>query len=85
MAIQAPIHAHILAYHSQNIGFPRPDSNDHAAFASDLEALHAAGFALVSLDRLVDALEGHGTLPQRAICLTFDDGCDADFRDIDHP
>lgn len=77
--------AHILAYHSQNIGYPRPDSNDHDALADDLEALHAAGHTIVALDQVLDALEGRGTLPEKSVCLTFDDGCDADYRDIDHP
>lgn len=77
--------AHILAYHSQNIAYPEPDSNDHEALRADLDALHAAGFRVVALDQLMDALDGRAELPPKAVCLTFDDGCDMDWRDIDYP
>ena len=48
----------ILTYHSQNIRGDRPADNDHAALASDLDALISAGKHIIPLDRLMDWLEG---------------------------
>ena len=82
-----PAFASVLTYHSQNINFPRPGHNDHLALAADLEALHEAGFRLLPLARLADVLDGNAAPEdlQRAVFLTFDDGCDMDFRDVDYP
>jgi hypothetical protein len=77
----------ILTYHSQNIAGHEPATNDHAAFAQDLETLTAAGLRIVPLGHLLDWLEGlrpeeelHGT-----VCITLDDGCDFDVRDLEWP
>jgi peptidoglycan/xylan/chitin deacetylase (PgdA/CDA1 family) len=77
----------ILTYHSQNIRGDRPADNDHAALASDLDALISAGKHIIPLDRLMDWLEGdsHPEDVADAVVLTFDDGCDFDVRDIDYP
>lgn len=77
----------ILTYHSQNIEGNSTADNDHAALAADLRALHNAGRQIISLDRLMDWLDGEtgdGTVHNAAV-LTFDDGCDFDVRDIDYP
>ncbi|MEJ8568793.1 polysaccharide deacetylase family protein [Elongatibacter sediminis] len=77
----------ILTYHSQNVQGESTADNDHAALATDLPAIYAAGFRVVPLDRLVDALD-RGKAPRelkRAVVLSFDDGCDFDVRDIDYP
>jgi peptidoglycan/xylan/chitin deacetylase (PgdA/CDA1 family) len=78
---------HILTYHSQNIGVPTPEHNDHECLRADLVALHRAGWRVLPLDRAVRALETAGDveLPERCVCLTFDDGCDMDYRDINFP
>lgn len=77
----------ILTYHSQNIRGQGPAENDHDALRGDLEALHAAGYRFVPLEFVADALDGH--VPDhdlsRTVCLTFDDGCDFDARDLDYP
>jgi peptidoglycan/xylan/chitin deacetylase (PgdA/CDA1 family) len=48
-----------------------------AALEAQLDALERAGASIVALSQVVDAVEGKGTLPPRAVALTFDDG----FRD----
>jgi len=77
----------ILTYHSQNIGGHDPANNDHAAFAADLEALTGAGSRIVPLDSLLDWLDGAGPDDhlQGAVCITLDDGCDFDVRDLEWP
>jgi peptidoglycan/xylan/chitin deacetylase (PgdA/CDA1 family) len=77
----------ILTYHSQNIRGSLTADNDHAALAADLRALAAAGFRIVPLDTLLDVLDGSRdeTTVDRAVVLTFDDGCDFDVRDLDYP
>lgn len=77
----------ILTYHSQNIRGATTADNDHVALARDLVALSSAGVRIVPVARLVDALEGR--IPADEIdgtaCLSFDDGCDFDVRDMDYP
>jgi len=77
----------ILTYHSQNIRGETHADNDHVALSEDLEALLDSGWRIISLDRLIDWLDG--ALPDQAVTrtvvLTFDDGCDFDVRDIEYP
>jgi peptidoglycan/xylan/chitin deacetylase (PgdA/CDA1 family) len=47
---------------------------DTAMFRWQMNYLAANKFTVVSLDALVDALQGKGTIPARAVVLTFDDG-----------
>ncbi len=77
----------ILTYHSQNIGGQSTSDNDHVALEHDLEALHASGAKIIPLGELVDQLDGNGCDEgvSGAVCLTFDDGCDFDVRDLDYP
>lgn len=77
----------ILTYHSQNICPPGKGHNDHDSLASDLEAMHRAGVRFQSLGDLVDWLDAgaEGADDPPAVCLSFDDGCDFDVRDLDFP
>jgi peptidoglycan/xylan/chitin deacetylase (PgdA/CDA1 family) len=77
----------VLAYHGNNITDNSYAGNDHIALAEDLRALHAAGWRPASLDLLLDWYEGrvHDAAMRRRFVVTFDDGSDFDFRDIDHP
>jgi peptidoglycan/xylan/chitin deacetylase (PgdA/CDA1 family) len=77
----------ILTYHSQNIRGDSTHNNDHVALKNDLDALHASGLEVISLDRLLDRLEGRHQTPdlKNTVCLTFDDGCDFDVQDIEYP
>lgn len=77
----------ILTYHSQNILGEHAVINDHDAFAEDLEAMHSIGRRFISLNTLVDALEEITDLREleACICVTLDDGCDFDYRDLEWP
>jgi peptidoglycan/xylan/chitin deacetylase (PgdA/CDA1 family) len=79
--------AAILAYHSQNIAGTDTSNNDHVALAADLDALHAAGAGFISLYDLVNGLFYGAALPsdRPLVCLTFDDGCDFDYKTLDFP
>jgi peptidoglycan/xylan/chitin deacetylase (PgdA/CDA1 family) len=82
-----PSNTAILTYHSQNVRGQTSDSNDHVALREDLEGLHAAGLRIIPLSRLIGQLDGNDPEADMAgtVCLTFDDGCDFDVRDIDYP
>jgi hypothetical protein len=77
----------VLAYHGNNISDNSYAGNDHVALGEDLRALDAAGWRPASLDLLLDWHQGrvHESALQRRFVVTFDDGSDFDFRDIDHP
>jgi peptidoglycan/xylan/chitin deacetylase (PgdA/CDA1 family) len=77
----------VLTYHSQHIAGSTYPENDHIALAADLELINDSGLRIVPLHWLISLLNGergdqdlHG-----AVCLTFDDGCDFDVRDIEFP
>ena len=44
------------------------------ALAADLDYLKAQGYETVSIAQLVDYVDGAGTLPEKPVLLTFDDG-----------
>jgi len=77
----------ILTYHSQNISGNDYARNDHVALREDLRTLQREGRHIVPLDWLLDVLDGSRKDADlaRAVVLTFDDGCDFDVRDLDHP
>jgi len=75
----------VLTYHSMNVLGNAYGDNDHVALARDLRLLDAAGWRIVSLDRLVDAWEADALAGERLVALTFDDGGALDARDVVHP
>lgn len=77
----------VLAYHANNVADNRYAGNDHVALATDLRALHAAGWRCVSLDQVLDwhAGETEDAALRGCFAVTFDDGSDFDYRDIEHP
>ena len=83
----AAVSVPVLAYHGNNISDNRYTGNDHVALGEDLRALHRAGWRPASLDLVLDWLEGrvHDAAMRRRFAVTFDDGSDFDFHDIDHP
>lgn len=74
----------ILTWHSVNVLDNTHAGNDLVAFSDDLELLNRLGWTVLPL---ADALARRdaGTLPQRVVVLTMDDGSIMDFHDFDHP
>jgi hypothetical protein len=87
------VSAVILAYHSHHVLGPHYALNDHIALAADLPAITTAGYRIVPLATVVDALlagsgAGHGGDVgdgERLLALTFDDGPVFDVDDFVHP
>jgi hypothetical protein len=75
----------VLAYHATNIDGNDYATNDHVAFAQDLQRIDALGYRVVALSDVVDALLNDALLPERSVAITFDDGTDFDFHDRMHP
>ena len=75
-----PVRVPILVYHS--IAPAHPGQNtaqrlldvDTATFRRQMNYLAANKFTVVGLDAVIDALQGHGTVPARSVVITFDDG-----------
>jgi peptidoglycan/xylan/chitin deacetylase (PgdA/CDA1 family) len=87
------VKAVVLTYHSHHVLAPNYAENDHLALPVDLATITAAGWRIVPLGRIVDALEAargdaHGgdTVPELPlVALTFDDGPAWDLDDFVHP
>lgn len=77
----------ILTYHSHRISGQTYETNDHEALRSDLRTLHRHGFRIVPLSWVVEWLLGQRSEAEmaRTVAITFDDGADFDFYDLDHP
>jgi peptidoglycan/xylan/chitin deacetylase (PgdA/CDA1 family) len=77
----------VLAYHSHWILGNTYQTNDHIALSSDLRTVHAQGFLVVPLVWIVEWLLGRreDVTLRKCVALTFDDGADFDYYDIDHP
>ncbi|MEM1411690.1 MAG: polysaccharide deacetylase family protein [Pseudomonadota bacterium] len=77
----------VLAYHANNISSNEYTGNDHVALATDLRTLANHGWQSIPLDTLLDWHAGKVSddAVRRRFVITFDDGSDFDFRDIDHP
>jgi biofilm PGA synthesis lipoprotein PgaB len=50
--------------------------------ASHFDWLQAHGYHVISLQQLIDARTGHGTLPAKAVLLTFDDGLSSAYSKV---
>lgn len=76
----------ILTWHPQRVDGNDYPSNDHVAFARDLETIHRLGLRVVSLHTIAQALV-RGELHRLDGCvgLSVDDGTDFDFHDLPHP
>src|SRR6476661_7668568 len=76
----------ILTWHPQRVDGNDYASNDHLAFARDLETIHALGLRIVSLHTIAQALiRGELRRLDGCVGLSVDDGTDFDFHDLPHP
>lgn len=75
----------VLTYHATNVAGNDYATNDHVALAEDLALLDALGHVVVPLVDVVAAHAGAADLPDKAVAITFDDGTDFDYHDLDHP
>lgn len=76
----------VLTYHAANVAGNAYADNDHVALAHDLRLIDSAGWRIVSLDRVLDLLDGKAPPPEQpCLALTFDDGTEFDVRPIDYP
>ena len=64
----------VLQYHHVSDETPASTSTSPERFAMHLEYLSEAGFDIVPLHDLVDALRAGQPLPDKAAAITFDDG-----------
>jgi peptidoglycan/xylan/chitin deacetylase (PgdA/CDA1 family) len=75
----------ILVYHSIAPHHPGQTSEqrqldvDTAVFNQQMSYLAQHQYAVISLAALVDALQGRGTVPDRAVVITFDDGWETQY------
>ncbi|MDY0205293.1 MAG: polysaccharide deacetylase family protein [Pseudomonas sp.] len=75
-----------LCYHSQNIQGNSYELNDHVAFAHDLASIVERNIPIISIEQLVQHLNGMALLDFRAaVVLTCDDGTTLDWFDYQHP
>lgn len=82
----SPSNCKVLLYHSQNVGGSDYAANDHVAFRQDLRLIQELGLKVVPLNWLVGWLQGELQLDlQRCVCISFDDGVDADVHDLEFP
>jgi len=75
-----PVRVPILVYHSIAPTHPGQSTAqrlldvDTATFRRQMSYLAANKFTVVGLDAVIDALQGHGSVPARSVVITFDDG-----------
>ncbi len=76
-----------MTYHSIHVDGTEYGTNDHIGLEQDLEWLNSAGWRVISIQMLVDALLSRrlAELPERSVVLTFDDGSWFDWHDLPHP
>ncbi len=72
-AAAVPSSVPILTYHSLDES-GSVISVAPTVFAEHMRSLSERGFTAVRLDALLDAWDGRGTLPERPVVVTFDDG-----------
>jgi len=77
----------VLTYHATNIFGNDYNTNDHLAFAQDLNLIKKHKISILSAHNLVSWLNGKSQLDEskRYVVLTFDDGSELDFTDWQHP
>lgn len=76
----------ILAYHATRVGTGAYGTDDPCTLREDLKLLWRSGWRVISLHAIARALIT-GTLDglEKCVGLSFDDGTDLDWRDVEHP
>ncbi len=74
----------VLTFHSQNIAGNAYANNDHVALDECLTFLRTSRLPILRLLDVVRCLRAgsFATLPDKFVCITFDDGCDFDWHDL---
>jgi len=78
----------ILCYHALHASGPDYADNDHKAMEDDLDSIRRAGYRLLPLSTLVEALiesKPDRLAGGRYVCITFDDGPNVDYFDYSDP
>ncbi len=76
----------ILTYHATRVGSGQYGSDDMVTLREDLRILWRAGWKIVPLHDIARAVvKGTAAEMTRCVGLSFDDGTDLDWRDVDHP
>lgn len=77
----------VLTYHSHQITGATYETNDLEAFRVDLRTILRLGFRIVPATWVAEWLCGGRPDRdlRRSVAITFDDGSDFDFHDLDHP
>ena len=70
---QSADHAVILLYHHVSDETPPSTSVSPAVFRQHLDYLDAGGYAVLPLSRILKTLASGGSLPDKAVAITFDD------------
>jgi peptidoglycan/xylan/chitin deacetylase (PgdA/CDA1 family) len=71
---EIPSHAVVLLYHHVDVGTPSSTSLSPTLFEEHLDYLAEGGYNAWPLAALMDSLRLGGTVPDRVVALTFDDG-----------
>jgi biofilm PGA synthesis lipoprotein PgaB len=69
-----PTHAVALIYHHVDTKTPRSTSVSPELFTQHLDHLAEGGYTVLGLEEVLEALRTGGSLPDKAVVLTFDDG-----------
>jgi hypothetical protein len=77
----------ILTYHGNGINGRTYETNDLLALQADLQLLSKLGWQVISIDQLLDWMDGQITdeAVEKAVVLTCDDGTWFDYHDLNHP
>ena len=77
----------VLTFHSQNISGNDYVTNDHVALDASIALVRQLKIPILRLFDVARRLRDgtFGGLPSRFACITFDDGPDYDWQDVDHP
>ena len=73
-AMHASEHGVILAYHHVDTDTPPSTSISPDNFRDHLDYLHDNGFTVVELPEMIETLQNRGSLPDKAVAISFDDG-----------